>query len=126
MNDQEIELEIQAKGLTATRLTPADIEAVIEQEEYFTAGQGMLGAHVWGNYGDLNFDHETFAWHPFDMVTICVLMLKNGTKVVGVNTGPVSPSNFNAELGKKMARQEAVDQIWPMLGYELRSKLVSM
>ena len=37
MNDQQIEQEIQAKGLTAPRVTPADIEANIVGEYYFTA-----------------------------------------------------------------------------------------
>ena len=40
-----IEQEIQAKGLTAPRITPADIEANIASEHYFTAADGALGAH---------------------------------------------------------------------------------
>ena len=39
MNDQTIEQEIQAKGLTAPRITPADIEANIASTFYFTAAQ---------------------------------------------------------------------------------------
>ena len=35
MNDKAIEQEIQAKGLTAPRVTPADIEAEIDGEYYF-------------------------------------------------------------------------------------------
>lgn len=35
MSDREIEQEIQAKGLTAPRVTPADIEANIAREHYF-------------------------------------------------------------------------------------------
>ena len=46
MNDQQIEQEIQAKGLTAPRVTPADIEANIASEHYFTAAQGVAGAHA--------------------------------------------------------------------------------
>mgnify|MGYP000243345281 CR=1 FL=1 len=34
--DQAIEQEIQAKGLTAPRVTPAGIEANIASEHYFT------------------------------------------------------------------------------------------
>ena len=40
MNDETIEQEIQDKGLTAPRVTPADIEANITSEHYFTAAQG--------------------------------------------------------------------------------------
>ena len=41
MNDQTIEQEIQTKGANvAPRITPADIEANIVSEHYFTAEQG--------------------------------------------------------------------------------------
>jgi hypothetical protein len=40
-HDQTIEDEIQAKGLTAPRVTPADIEANIASEHYFTAEDGV-------------------------------------------------------------------------------------
>ena len=43
MNDHQIEQEIQAKGLTAPRVTPDDIEANIASEHYFTAGNGRDG-----------------------------------------------------------------------------------
>jgi len=42
--DEQIENEIQAKGKTAARVTPADIEANIASEHYFTAGDGFAGA----------------------------------------------------------------------------------
>lgn len=112
-----VELEIQAKGLTAPRVTPADVEAVIASENYFSAGDGIDGAAMRvrreraGDCGAL------------ELVTICVLVLRNGTKIVGVNEGPVSPENFDADIGRKLARRKATDQIWPLLGYELRSDL---
>jgi hypothetical protein len=51
------------------------------------------------------------------------MILANGFKVVGVNEGPVSPKNFDATVGKSMARQKAVDQIWALEGYLLKQKL---
>ena len=42
--DETIEQEIQAKGLTAQRVTPADIEANIASEYYFTAADGYRSA----------------------------------------------------------------------------------
>ena len=63
------------------------------------------------------------ALDKLDLVTFCVLTLKNETKIVGVNEGPVSPENFDAEIGRRIAREKAVDQIWPMLGYRLRDVL---
>lgn len=43
MNDQTIEQEIKAKGLTAPRVTPADIEANIVSQVFFTAEEGVFG-----------------------------------------------------------------------------------
>lgn len=119
----EIEQQIQAKGLTAPRITPADIEAVIVSEHYFTAGQA--GGVVLAGPATLPFGLTPEQSRPaaLDLITICVLILRNGHRIVGVNEGPVSGANFDAELGHKMARQKAIDQIWPLLGYELRSKL---
>ena len=34
-------------------------------------------------------------------------------------------SNFDAEVGRKIARQNAVSRIWPLMGYELRTKLAN-
>jgi hypothetical protein len=114
--DAQIEAEIQAKGKTAARVTPADIEANINSEHYFTAGDGVAGFCV-------RHTKALHSPHALELVTICVLITTNGTKLVGVNEGPVSPENFDADMGRKMARAKAIDQLWPMLGYELRAKL---
>lgn len=119
MNDQQVEQEILAKNLTAQRITPADLENTIAYETYFTAGNGYYGHRLMSNTWPREADYPA----ALNQVTICCLVLKNGTKVIGVNTGPVSPGNFDAELGRKLARSNATDQIWPMLGYELRTKL---
>lgn len=119
MNDQQVEQEILAKNLTAPRITPADLENTIAYESYFNAGDGYYGRWLKSTRGPREADYPLV----LDQVTICCLILKNGTKVIGVNTGPVSPGNFDAELGRKLARSNATDQIWPMLGYELRTKL---
>lgn len=57
------------------------------------------------------------------LVTTCCLTLRNGAKVVGVNYGPVSPQNFSAKDGRKYARENAIEQIWPLEGYLLRQRL---
>lgn len=120
--DQSIEAEIQAKGANvAPRVKPEDIEAEIASEHYFTAEDGVFGREV--SMSDCVSSHDSTS--PLAHITICVLITKNGTKLVGANEGPVSPKNFNPELGRKYARQKAIDQLWPMLGYELRSKLAT-
>lgn len=42
-NDKEIEQQIQSKGKTAPRVTPADIESNIASTHYFTAHDGVIG-----------------------------------------------------------------------------------
>ncbi len=125
MNDQAIEQEIQAKGLTAPRITPADIEANIKGEHYFTARDGRRGAIADGTYVGLErpqFGEADLA--ALDLLTFCVLALRNGFTVTG-ESACASPENFDAELGRKIARQNAVNKIWPLMGYELRTKLAS-
>ncbi|MBN0315192.1 hypothetical protein JTM73_33600, partial [Pseudomonas aeruginosa] len=56
------------------------------------------------------------------LLTFCVLVLRNGFTVTG-ESACASPENFDAEIGRKIARQNAVTKIWPLMGYELRSKL---
>lgn len=125
MTDQAIEQEIQAKGLTAPRVTPQDIEMNIVCECYFTAAQGTLGATLMAskNYTPAiesgSYDAEKA---PLDLLTFCVLVLKNGFTVTG-ESACASPENFDAELGRKIARQNAVQKIWPLMGYALKERL---
>ncbi len=108
MIDKAIEQEIQAKGLNAPRIRPADIEANIASEWFFTAADG---AKIGGSQP-----------HPLDLLTFCVLVLRNGFTVTG-ESACASPENFDAEIGRRIARENAVAKIWPLMGYELRSKL---
>lgn len=96
MNDQDIEKEIIAKGLTAPRVTPERLEEVIKDEAY----------HVF----------------PGTLLTVCCLTLANGFTVIG-ESACASPANFNEELGRKIAREHAKQKIWPLEGYLLRQKL---
>ena len=57
-----------------------------------------------------------------DLLTFCVLMLRNGFMVTG-ESACASPENFDAEIGRKVARQNAVSKIWPLLGFALKQKL---
>lgn len=118
MNDNQIEKEIQAKGLTAPRVTPADLEANIASEHYFTAGQGVSGEVSSRDEQPYQFCYES----SLDLLTFCVLVLKNGFTVTG-ESACASPENFSAELGRKIARQNAVDKVWPLMGYALKQKL---
>ena len=114
MNDQAIEQEIQEKGKTAPRITPDDIAANISSEHYFTAADGIRGAN----------DLECESGDPLTLLTFCVIELRNGFTVTG-ESACASPENFDADIGRKIARQNAVAKIWPLMGYELRTQIAS-
>jgi hypothetical protein len=91
-----IEAEIKTKGLNAPRLTPADIDAVIESEHYFR--------------------------FPNTTLTICALKLRNGFMVTGESPA-ASPENFDEAIGRRIARDNARGKIWALEGYLLRERL---
>lgn len=124
MNDNQIEQEIQAKGLTAPRVTPADLEANIASEHYFTAGDGYCGACASLPEFAAMPEGERLISPPetLDLLTFCVLVLRNGFTVTG-ESACASPENFDAELGRKIARQNAVAKVWPLMGYALKQCL---
>lgn len=114
--DAQIEAEIQAKGKTAARVTPEDIEANISKEVYFTAADGIAGAAI----GFESVQQVVNTEHT--LLTFCVLTLRNGFTVTG-ESACASPENFDTEIGRKIARANAVQKVWPLMGYALRTKL---
>jgi hypothetical protein len=116
LEDDAIEAEIKAKGLTAPRVTPQRVEEVIAGEYFFTAAEGVYGAS--GQAGTPPIPAPS-ALH---LLTFCTLILQNGFTVTG-ESACASPDNFNAELGRKIARQHAVSKIWQLEGYLLRERL---
>lgn len=96
MSEQAIENEIQEKGLNAPRLNPAHIDAQIADEDY----------HVFAG----------------TTLTVCCLTLRNGFTVTG-ESAAASPENFDVEIGRKIARQNAREKIWVLEGYLLKEKL---
>ena len=123
--DETIEQEIQAKELTAERVTPADIEANIKAEIFFTALDGAAEAagDARSHHNRVKDDADVADVHQaLRLLTFCVLVLRNGFTVTG-ESACASPENFDAEIGRKIARQNAVQKIWPLMGYELRTKL---
>lgn len=124
-DDRAIEAEIQAKGLTAPRVTPADIEANIAAEIYSTgldcAAEAAGDAR--GVFNRIKPDVDlTVVNDSLRLLTFCVLVLRNGFTVTG-ESACASPENFDAELGRKIARDNAVNKMWPLMGYALKDKL---
>lgn len=114
----KIEQEIQDKGLTAPRVTPGELKANIDGEYYFTAQDAVQATlHKQDELTRLTGAHGELA-----LLTFCVLRLKNGFTVTG-ESACASPENFDAEIGRKIARQNAEQKIWPLMGYALKQQL---
>jgi acyl carrier protein len=95
MTSKSAEQMIQESGATAPRLNPQHIESVIQKEQYL---------------------------FPTGTLTVCILTLRNGTLVTG-EAASVSPANFNEEIGRKVAREDAFRKIWALEGYLLKERL---
>ena len=118
-----IEQETQAAGAdVAPRITPADIEAAISSESYFTGADGVRGASIGKPGESLLPVYVTYERSPLSLLTFCVLVLRNGFTITG-ESACASPENFDAEIGRKIARANAITKVWPLLGYELRTRL---
>jgi hypothetical protein len=112
----EHELERRA---TAPRVTLEMVNDSISSEHYFTAGE----ADAYTIQEDTNtWDDVDAAPEPLNCLTFCVLVLKNGFTVTG-QSACADPANFQVDIGRRIARANAVTQIWPLLGYELKTKL---
>lgn len=121
-DDASVESQLQAKGKTAPRITPADIEANIASFWYFTAAEGVDGAAAAGTpYAE---QPPVSAASPLRLLTFCVLVLKNGFTVTG-ESACVSPENFDAQIGRDVARKNAVEKMWPLMGYALKDRMAT-
>ena len=95
-DEQTLEEYLTKLGLTAPRITPDVIDSLIVSDDY----------HV--------FEGTT--------LTICRLTLINGATVTG-ESSCVAPENFNEEVGRKIARENAREKIWAIAGVALRDVL---
>lgn len=96
MSEHEIEREIQEKGLDAPRLTPKLIDMMVADESYYV--------------------------FPNTTMTVCCLTLRNGFNVTG-ESAAASPENFDEEIGRKIAFENARNKIWQLEGYLLKQRL---
>jgi hypothetical protein len=97
-----LEREIQAKG-----------EGRWEQGKAPRVTQEMVNAQIVG---------ETYTVLPSGRVTVCELTLVNGFTVRGESAVVFIENNVPA-TGREIARNNAVEQIWPLLGFRLRDEL---
>jgi hypothetical protein len=112
-----------AAGAVAThpRVTLDDIEGAIAARFEFTAD--AVAAHVTSAHYAAHFEVPK-AIEPLKLLSICLLVMRNGFTVIGTSA-PASPENFNAEFGRKLAYENAIRQLWPLMGFALRDKLAA-
>lgn len=106
-------------------LTSEHIESKIKAEHFFTADQGVFGAIA--DAAIQEDKHVTPADAPpvntkLELLTICVIELQNGFTVLG-SSACADPAKFDAEIGRRLARSDAVSKIWPLEGYLLKESL---
>lgn len=103
--------EYSAAKAVAPRVSLADMEAKIARELYFNAADMEELVHG-----------TTQANNPLALLTICILVMRNGFTVIG-KSAPASPENFDEEKGRRFAYEDAIKQLWPLEGYALRERL---
>jgi len=89
------------------RVTKEQIEGLISAEYFTTADKAFAGAPT---------------LEQMSLLTICVLVLKNGFTILG-KSACAAPENFDADIGMKIAREDAIDQVWQLEGYLLKQRL---
>ncbi|WP_347454279.1 Gp49 family protein [Acinetobacter thermotolerans] len=110
-SEQQIEQEIQDKGLNAPRLTPDHIDSKVKVIRYLTGD-------VTPAYTADGYENDRSA----ACLTICILTLENGFTVTG-ESACASPENFDKLIGQKIAYENARNKIWQLEGYLLKEKL---
>jgi hypothetical protein len=111
MSLESTEAECAANAV-APRVSLANIEAAV------AARYDMRGDDVVGSTHVITKDEAS----RLALLSICILVLRNGFIVVG-KSAPASRENFNAELGKKLAYEDCIRQLWPLMGFVLRERL---
>ena len=57
-----------------------------------------------------------------DILTLCIITMQNGFKTIG-KSAPASPENYDFEVGKTYAYEDAFKPLWQLEGYLLRETL---
>ena len=108
MTLQATEAECAANAI-APRVSLSDIENAVAAQYEFTAAKAIAALGAPG--------HKSL-----ELLSICLLVMKNGFTVIG-KSAPASADNFNADLGRKLAYEDAIRQLWPLMGFALRERL---
>lgn len=105
---------------SGNRITTQDIEDNIVFEGYHSAWEGAEYDRF--STARRDPDYERVIGVALSLTTICTLVLRNGFVVIGTSAC-ASPLTFDSKIGRKLAREKALDEVWKVMGYELRTKL---
>lgn len=94
---------------TPNRVSLRQLEEIGTDVRCFTLGRALEALGMVPTKGS----------HAF---TICAITTRAGFTVIG-KTAPADPANFDADVGRKFAYEDALRQLWPLEGYLLRNKL---
>lgn len=94
---------------TAPRVTAEHLEDNIASINFLNVGDAIVRTG--------QVDHESH-----HLLTICVIVLKNGFTVTG-ESACASPENYKKDIGERIALDNAKAKIWPLMGYALRDHL---
>ena len=100
MDDKALETQIQDKGLTAPRISLADIEVNITDTE--------IVKHV-------SKSGQILRW--------AILTTVSGFAVVGKPSVALSAENDCADIGEALAIEYSTNELWPLMAYELKQRL---
>lgn len=102
-DDAGIENVIKALGADkAPRITPEDLVANIAHTE--------IVKHI---------------THSGQVLRWAVLTTRSGYAVVGRPSVSVSPENDKAQIGAQVAIDNSKNELWPLMGYELKCRLAA-
>jgi hypothetical protein len=102
-----------AAGRTAPRVSLADIDAAIRHRYDITGADAVRPD-----------DGVRITQPSLQILSICILVMRNGFTIIG-KAAPASPANFDRALGIRLAYEDAVRQVWPLMGYALRDRLAA-
>ncbi len=101
-DDNAVEREIKSRGLTAPRVTPDRIDALMARVQ--------------------------FRFHVEETSTFCHAFLDGEFMLATGHSACVSKTNFDRELGQKIAKENVLkparDKLWELEGYALRQRLI--
>lgn len=104
-------LDQPARPANGIRITPDHVKDIVAGAYITTADKAFAGCPVMPG---------------MEQLTICVLMLKNGTKVVGLNHGAIDPAQHSAARGEADAYEDAINKVYELEGYLARQRLLDL